>query len=61
MHDYYGHLYAGSEYIEMRIVYDTTNQHTLLIDETTQGISNPSMYVQSESSSSVEIFTDYEE
>ena len=33
-HDYYGLIWAGSEYEELRIIFDTTSQHTVLIDQT---------------------------
>ena len=33
-HDYYGLIWAGSEYEELHIIFDTTSQHTILIDQT---------------------------
>ena len=57
-HDYYGDLYAGSNYIEMRMIFDTMSQYTILTQKSTVGGDVNSNYVQSESRSSIELFLD---
>jgi hypothetical protein len=36
-HDYYGHLYIGEEYVENRMIYDTTSAWTTINAESATG------------------------
>ena len=36
-HDYFGHIYVGSDYIETRMIFDTMSKWSVLQSDTTTG------------------------
>ena len=49
--DYYGHIYAGSDYVETKMTFDTMSPWTVLTERTTHGLSVISNYESSLSTS----------